>query len=165
MSTAPFDPQPFLDAQERDHARALAEVQAGRKRSHWIWYVFPQVAGIPELHGRVSSPTSRQYGLLGLDHARAYLDHPVLRARYVEVLEAAAAHIVRGGGGYDAVTTLFGSRDNSKFVSSLTLFEAAAQGSEHGECGLIVRTAAGLFSGTTLRRCEDTPRLLASAGH
>ena len=165
MSTGPFDPQVFLDAQDPVHAQALAEIRNGRKRSHWMWYVFPQVAGITERHGRTPSSTTVRYSITGLDEARAYLGHPVLRARYVEILEAAAAHIAPDGAGtYDAVTVLFGSPDNRKFVSSLTLFELAARGLGHPECERIASIAETLFSGQ-LTRCPDTPVILGLAGH
>ena len=165
MSNELFDPQVFLDAQEPVHAQALSEIRAGHKRSHWMWYVLPQVAGITERHGRTPSSTTVRYSITGLDEARAYLGHPVLRARYVEVLEAAAAHIAPDGAGtYDAVTVLFGSPDNRKFVSSLTLFELAARGLGHPECDRITSIAETLFSGQ-LTRCPDTPVILGLAGH
>lgn len=164
MSSGAFDATVFLAAQDRDFETALGEIRAGRKHSHWMWYVFPQIAGIPELHGRMSSPTSKKYSLHGLRDAYAYLDNPVLRARYAGILSVAAGHITDGGGGYDAVTALFGSVDNSKFVSSLTLFETAAHGMAHPECERIVQIAAELFADGRLRRCGDTPKILASAG-
>lgn len=165
MNTEPFDAQVFLDAQDPVHAQALAEIRNGRKRSHWMWFVFPQVAGITERHGRTPSPTTVRYSITGLDEARAYLGHPVLRARYVEILDAAAAHLTsEGPATHDAATALFGSLDNRKFVSSLTLFELAARGLGHPECERITSIAETLFAGR-LTRCPDTPVILGLAGH
>jgi uncharacterized protein (DUF1810 family) len=165
MSPGGFDANLFLDAQENTHRKALAEIRAGRKLTHWMWWEFPQVAGITERHGRTPTPTSVRYALRGLDDARAYLDQPVLRARYAEILEAAAVHIAADGAGtHDAVSALFGSPDNRKFVSSLTLFEVAAAGLEHAECSRITEIAARVFSGG-LTRCPDTPVILGLPGH
>ncbi|MGA1362976.1 MAG: DUF1810 family protein [Ilumatobacteraceae bacterium] len=165
MSPGGFDANLFLDAQENTHRQALSEIRAGRKRTHWMWWEFPQVAGITERHGRTPTPTSVRYALRGVDDARAYLDQPVLRARYAENLEAAAAHIAADGAGtYDAVSALFGSPDNRKFVSSLTLFDIAAARLDHAECTRITEIAARVFSGG-LTRCPDTPVILGLAGH
>ena len=112
----PFDLARFLQAQEGAYAQALAEVRRGRKTSHWMWFVFPQVAGLG------SSPTAQHYALAGLDEARAFFVHPVLGARLREVAEAAAALQGR------TAREVFGSPDDLKLRSSLTLFEAAAPG-------------------------------------
>jgi uncharacterized protein (DUF1810 family) len=72
----------FVDAQTSTYATALAEIQRGAKRSHWMWFIFPQLAGL----GR--SSTAQHYGIRSADEARAYLDHPVLGPRYVECVEA-----------------------------------------------------------------------------
>ena len=73
-----YDLDRFLTAQRRDYAAALREIQNGRKRSHWIWYIFPQVAGLG------MSSTSQYYAISGLDEARAYLREPTLRAHLRE---------------------------------------------------------------------------------
>ena len=75
MSSAPFNLQRFVRAQARDHAQALAELRAGRKQTHWIWYVLPQIRGLG------ASEMARHYGIMGLDEARAYLAHPLLGPR------------------------------------------------------------------------------------
>jgi uncharacterized protein (DUF1810 family) len=96
---------------------ALQELHTGRKRSHWIWYIFPQLAGLG------SSSQSRRYGLEGLDDAVAYVQDPVLGPRLLEATTAVAEQIRRGV----TVQALMGSSiDVLKLVSSLTLFEAAA---------------------------------------
>src|SRR5688500_19578274 len=79
----PHDLDRFLQAQEHDHARALSEIRAGRKRSHWMWYVFPQFAGLG------ASETSRRYAIKSVGEAEAYLRHPVLGPRLVECADAA----------------------------------------------------------------------------
>ena len=78
----PYDLTRFVWAQADDYERALAEIKGGEKRSHWMWYVFPQLDGL------ASSPTSRHFAIKGLDEARAYLDHPVLGPRLLECSEA-----------------------------------------------------------------------------
>lgn len=110
-----MEAQRFLDAQATAYDRAVAEVRRGRKESHWIWFVFPQLGAL----GR--SGTAKFYGLEGLDDARDYLAHPTLGARLVEAVEAAV-----GSGERDPVA-LFGELDAMKFRSCLTLFEAAAE--------------------------------------
>jgi len=110
----PFDLQRFLDAQEPVWAEALAEVKAGRKRTHWIWYVFPQMRGLG------LSPNASFYGIGSLDEARAYLAHPVLGPRLAAMAEAVLAHEGR------SAHAIFGSPDDLKLRSSMTLFDAAS---------------------------------------
>jgi uncharacterized protein (DUF1810 family) len=110
----PFDLERFVQAQDRGtYEQALSELRAGAKRSHWMWFVFPQVAGL----GR--SATAQQYAISGLPEAQAYLDHPVLGPRLVEcaqaLLELDTADAVR----------VFGPIDAVKLRSSMTLFERA----------------------------------------
>lgn len=104
----------FVDAQAGAYGRALAELRQGEKTSHWMWFVFPQIAGL----GR--SDTARLYAIADLNEARAYLDHPVLGPRLVEAVEA-----INALPGRDA-HAVFGSPDDLKLRSSLTLFHAAA---------------------------------------
>ena len=111
----------FHEAQARRGAgydTALAEIRAGGKRSHWIWYIFPQIEGL----GR--SSTARAYAIQDLGDACSYLRDPVLRDRYEEIVAAVSEQLVRG----IRVEDLMGSRiDALKLVSSLTLFRAAAE--------------------------------------
>jgi uncharacterized protein (DUF1810 family) len=111
-----FGLQRFLDAQELDGIfdQALRELRAGRKHSHWMWFVFPQVKGLG------SSPMAQHYAISGLAEARAYLAHPVLGHRLVECARALTAL-----GGTDAVR-VFGPVDAQKLQSSITLFAQAA---------------------------------------
>ncbi|HEX7795543.1 MAG TPA: DUF1810 domain-containing protein [Vicinamibacterales bacterium] len=106
----PFDLKRFVSAQEADYTRALEEIAAGRKRSHWMWYIFPQCAGLG------LSATSRHYAIGSLDEARAYLAHPILGPRLIECAEAALS--VKGRSAHD----IFGSPDDMKLRSSVTLF-------------------------------------------
>ena len=114
--SAPFDLTRFVTAQEDGgtYASALRELRAGRKTSHWMWFVFPQVAGL----GR--SQTARFYALSGLDEARAYLAHPTLGPRLVECADTLAALPTS-----DPVS-VFGTIDAMKLKSSMTLFAHAA---------------------------------------
>lgn len=109
----PYDLQRFVDAQAGTYDQALAELRAGRKRSHWMWFVLPQVAGL----GR--SETARHYALSGLDEARAYLAHDVLGPRLVECAGTLASLPET-----DA-TTVLGPVDAQKLRSSMTLFARA----------------------------------------
>jgi uncharacterized protein (DUF1810 family) len=114
--TDAFGLQRFLDAQDDGgtYRQALAELRAGRKRSHWMWFVFPQVAGL----GR--SPTAQQYAISGREEARAYLAHPVLGPRLVE-----CARALTGLRASDPVAVL-GPVDAQKLRSSMTLFAAVS---------------------------------------
>jgi uncharacterized protein (DUF1810 family) len=112
-----FDLDRFTRAQDgaAGHAQALAELAAGAKRSHWIWYVFPQLAGLG------SSPMAELYGLRGVDEATAYLRDPVLRDRLLSAMNAVRKHSV-------PLRTLMGSDiDALKLVSSMTLFREVAR--------------------------------------
>lgn len=116
MSEAdPFDLARFVDAQRPVHETALAEIRAGRKRSHWMWFVFPQIEGLG------MSATSRRYAIHNLDEARAYLAHPVLGPRLIECAEALLA--LRDA----SASEIFGRPDDLKLRSSATLFAEAAR--------------------------------------
>lgn len=99
------------------YTTALAEIRAGRKSSHWIWYIFPQIDGL----GR--SSTAREYALRDLDEACAYLRDPLLRARYEEIAGAVSEQLAQG---VPVEDLMGGSTDALKLASSLTLFRAAA---------------------------------------
>ena len=109
----------FVDAQSGgEYEAALAEMQAGRKQSHWIWYVFPQISGLGMSH------MSQLYAISDRDEAIAYLQHPVLAARLFEITSAVAEHARNGV----ALDRLMGSSiDATKLVSSLTLFGEVAR--------------------------------------
>jgi uncharacterized protein (DUF1810 family) len=103
----------FVEAQAGVYAQACAELRAGRKRSHWMWFVFPQIRGLG------SSETAVRYAISGREEARAYLEHPVLGPRLRE-----CAGIVVGVEG-KSVEEIFGYPDDLKFHSSMTLFDRA----------------------------------------
>jgi uncharacterized protein (DUF1810 family) len=118
MTKDRYDLQRFVAAQDADgtYDRATAELRAGRKASHWMWFVFPQIAGLGY------SPTSRRYAIASLAEARAYLAHPVLGTRLTE-----CAAILVGLRGRTA-EQIFGELDAQKLHSSMTLFTHAAPG-------------------------------------
>jgi uncharacterized protein (DUF1810 family) len=111
-----FDLQRFVDAQAPVFETALGELRAGRKRTHWMWFIFPQVAGLGE------SAMAQRYALAGVAEARAYLDHPVLGPRLMACV--AVLNAIDGRTAHE----IFGSPDDLKFRSSLTLFLRAAPG-------------------------------------
>lgn len=110
----PFDLQRFVDAQDPVYARVIAELRAGLKQSHWMWFVFPQIAGL----GR--SAMAERYAIRSLDEAKAYLARPVLGGRLRECAKLVLA--VNGR----SVRDIFGAPDDLKFHSSMTLFAHAA---------------------------------------
>ena len=112
----PFDLDRFVEAQAKDYARALAELRAGRKRTHWMWYVLPQLRGLG------SSSMARLYGIGSAQEAAAYLAHPVLGPRLRECVAAMNAL-----DGKSAVEVL-GEIDAAKFRSCLTLFGSVDPG-------------------------------------
>lgn len=111
----PFQLQRFVDAQQGTFEIALSELQTGRKHSHWIWFIFPQLAGL----GR--SPSASFYGIRSVREARAYLAHPVLGDHYRKAVEA----MLSWAGRKSAVEVL-GDVDATKLRSSLTLFETVS---------------------------------------
>jgi uncharacterized protein (DUF1810 family) len=113
VSERPYDLQRFVDAQDRIYDTVLDELRGGRKRSHWIWFVFPQ------LHALGRSPTALQYGIDSLDEARAYLAHETLGRRLRE-----CARLVKAIDGR-SVEDIFGFPDDLKVRSSMTLFARA----------------------------------------
>ena len=110
----PYDLERFVTAQDGAYEQALDELKRGRKQSHWMWFVFPQLRGL----GR--SSTAEFYGISSLDEARAYLAHPLLGPRLLAVTAAATTAPA------PSLLALFGSPDEMKFVSSMTLFALAA---------------------------------------
>lgn len=103
----------FIGAQQYDYVTALREIQAGRKQSHWVWYVFPQLKGLGQ------SYNSNYYGLEDVSEAKRYWEHPVLGARLKEITQALLAH--HGEDVYD----ILGGIDAKKVKSCMTLFHAA----------------------------------------
>jgi uncharacterized protein (DUF1810 family) len=113
-ASGPYNLQRFVDAQEGTFDTALAEIREGAKHSHWMWFVFPQLAAL----GR--SPTAKYYGIASLDEASAYLGHPLLGPRLRECVSA-----LLPWAGKRSAEEIFGSVDAMKLRSSLTLFDRA----------------------------------------
>jgi uncharacterized protein (DUF1810 family) len=116
--TDPFDLQRFLDAQTPIYARVLAELRRGQKQSHWMWFIFPQLAGLGH------SAMARRFAIASREEAVAYLVHAVLGARLKEC--TALIRAVEGR----TVREIFGSPDDLKFQSSMTLFGAVSSDPE-----------------------------------
>ena len=109
-SSDPYNLSRFVHAQQDDYEQALSELRAGRKRTHWIWYIFPQIDGL------AFSSTSKRYAIKSAEEARAYLDHPILGPRLLEC----AGSLLRVDG--RSATEILGSPDDMKLKSCATLF-------------------------------------------
>ncbi len=117
----PYDLNRFVTAQQDDYEQALVEIKAGRKHSHWMWYIFPQIDGL------AFSEMSRHYSIKSAEEARAYLGHPVLGPRLLACAEAAVANEGR------TATEIFGSPDDLKLRSSATLFASVSPAAQSVE--------------------------------
>ena len=131
----------FTSAQEATYETALAELRNGRKQTHWMWFIFPQVEGLG------SSSTSRHYAIKSADEAREYLDHPVLGARLLECAQALLA--IEGR----SASQIFGFPDDLKLKSSMTLFAHIA-----GSASVFARVLDKYFAGG---RDEKTLEILS----
>jgi len=134
----PYDLDRFVRAQERDYEQALSEIRSGQKRSHWMWYVFPQ------LHGLGFSSTAQKYAIRSVAEAEAYLRHPILGPRLVQIAEAAAGLESR------SAVEVFGSPDGMKLRSCATLFARVSPAGSVFE-RLLVRYFDGEPDAATLR--------------
>ncbi len=112
-----YDLDRFMQAQQGSYDHALRELKAGHKRTHWMWFIFPQIAGLG------SSPMAEKYAIRSAEEAMAYLAEPILGSRLLRCVEAVLA--VRNQTAHE----IFGSPDDAKFRSSMTLFAAI---SDHG---------------------------------
>ena len=113
-SSDPYNLSRFLRAQENDYEEALSEIRSGQKRTHWMWYIFPQLAGLG------FSSTAQRYAITSIDEAKAYLTHPVLGPRLKECAEAVLQVEAR------SARDIFGSPDDVKLRSCATLFAYAS---------------------------------------
>jgi uncharacterized protein (DUF1810 family) len=129
VTTAAYDLGRFVEAQDRVLSRVRAELQAGHKQSHWMWFVFPQLAGLG------SSATAREYAISSLDEARAYLGHELLGQRLRE-----CTHLVNEVQGR-TIEQIFGYPDSLKFRSCMTLFARAAAAADDAHGARVFRTA------------------------
>lgn len=138
---ANYDLERFLKGQARNYDAALREIQSGCKRSHWMWYVFPQIRGLGY------SSTAQYYAIRDLGEAKAYLQHPILRARLLEisgVLLTLDSH---------SASEVFGWPDDLKLRSSMTLFAEAEP-----ECDVFQKVLNQYFQG---KKDENTLSILA----
>jgi uncharacterized protein (DUF1810 family) len=145
---APEDPyglSRFLDAQKESYATAVSELRLGKKSTHWIWYVFPQVDGLG------FSETTKHYSIKSLAEARAYVEHPILGARLKECVG-----ILLSTQGLDA-EEIFGEVDTLKLRSCMTLFDFAAP-NEDVFSSALERYFQGLRDETTLKILRRGPR-------
>lgn len=142
----PYDLRRFVRAQEADYEQALSEIRSGRKRTHWMWYIFPQLDGL------AFSSTAKYYAIKSLAEAEAYLEHPILGPRLRECSEAAV-----GVEGQSAVE-IFGSPDDLKLRSCATLF---AQASPPGSIfdRLLAKYYRGQTDNKTLQLLGMKPRV------
>jgi uncharacterized protein (DUF1810 family) len=148
-----FDLDRFRGAQERDFERALGELQAGRKRSHWIWYIFPQLAGLG------SSPMAQAYGLRSVEEAGAYLADALLRSRLLAAATAVRAHLDREPPA--ELRTVMGSDiDALKLVSSMTLFREVARRGGDGEVSTAADAILRAATKQGFAECDFTLRRL-----
>lgn len=138
----PFDLDRFVSAQAGLYEQALRELRAGRKRTHWMWFVFPQVEGLGY------SATARRYAIRNRSEAAAYLGHPVLGPRLIECCHALLAH--RGC----SVGEILGSPDDMKLKSCATLFESVA-GAEPVFGRILDAFYAGVRDVATLQRLKE----------
>jgi len=127
----------FVQAQQGSYEQALREIRAGRKRSHWMWYVFPQLRGLG------ASAMSQRYAIAGIEEARAYVAHPVLGPRLVTCCEAVLDSDV-------SVQTMFGAPDDLKLRSCATLFAVSAP-----DVAVFGRLLSEKFDGDRDRRTLD----------
>jgi len=141
-SSDPYDLDRFVRAQAADYDQALSELREGQKRSHWMWYIFPQMDGLG------LSPMSRKYSIKSAAEARAYLDHPILGARLQE-----CATVVDNIVGRTAFE-IFGAPDDMKLRSSATLFASVSGGGIFEQ--LIQKYFAGQPDEKTLQKLADS---------
>lgn len=140
-----FQLQRFVQAQQSIYPQALAELKAGRKRSHWMWFVFPQLRGLGH------SEMAQRYGISGADEARAYLAHPLLGPRLEACTQALLHHAGR------SAREILGTPDDLKFRSCMTLFASVA-----GKPGLYRKALDTFFDGAPDRPTLDR---LGHRGH
>jgi len=135
----PFRLQRFIDAQAPVYGRVTAELRAGQKQSHWMWFIFPQIAGLG------SSPTARTFAISSRAEADAYLDHPVLGPRLHECTRLVNAVAGR------TIAEILGYPDDLKFRSSMTLFASVAK-DKADFLGALDKFCGGMMDRATLER-------------
>ena len=138
----PFGLQRFVDAQRAVYERARAELASGQKRTHWMWFIFPQIAGLGSSH------MAQRYAISSRAEAEAYLAHPVLGPRLSE-----CTRLVTAVDGH-SINEIFGSPDDMKFQSSMTLFAHATPDNQEFMDAL-QRYFAGTFDSATIARLRS----------
>ena len=136
--SAPYNLNRFVEAQQSIYSRVCAELRQGRKTTHWMWFVFPQIEGLGH------SSMARRFAISSIEEARAYLEHPVLGARLRECTQLVCS--ISG----KTIHDIFGSPDDMKFRSCMTLFAAVEKGSVFEEA--LRKYFAGEPDGRTLQR-------------
>jgi uncharacterized protein (DUF1810 family) len=139
----PFDLKRFITAQEGIYGRVLAELKSGRKRTHWMWFIFPQIEGLGH------SPTSIHYAIKSIAEARRYLGHPVLGGRLTECSETLLA--LEG----PTASEIFGYPDDMKLKSSMTLFAAVVEDPRSAFIRVLEKYYHGEPDARTLRLLEE----------
>ena len=142
LSNDPYDLDRFVRAQAGDYDQALSELRDGRKRSHWMWYIFPQIDGLGH------SPMSRRYSIKSAAEARAYLDHPLLGPRLRECADVVNTVVGR------SALEIFGSPDDMKLRSCATLFSRVSDDGVFEQ--LLQKYFNGQSDDETLRRLAAT---------
>ena len=132
----------FLEAQETSYSTALSEIKNGRKQSHWIWYIYPQIAGLG------FSEYSKFYAICGLTEASQYLEHPVLGSRLIEI----SKELLKIEG--KSANQIFGSPDDLKVKSCMTLFSAVKNADPVFE-SVLEKYFDGMKDSKTLQRLKD----------
>ena len=143
--TDPHNLSRFVLAQEDAYTQALSEIRDGRKRTHWMWYVFPQFDGLG------STPTSKRYSIKSIAEAKAYLDHPILGPRLIECVEATLAVDGR------SALEIFGSPDDLKLRSCATLFACVSPAGSAFD-RLLAKYFQGVRDGRTLELVGIAPK-------
>jgi uncharacterized protein (DUF1810 family) len=147
----PHDLIRFVEAQDGDYVQALAEIKSGRKRTHWMWYIFPQIDGL------AFSSTSKRYSIKSVEEAKAFLNHPVLGPRLLECMEA----VVRVEG--RSAADIFGSPDDLKLRSCATLFASVSYADSVFE-RVLNKYYQGGRDGKTLQLLGIDPRIRPAEG-
>jgi uncharacterized protein (DUF1810 family) len=147
----PYDLSRFVRAQQDDYEAALAEISSGRKQTHWMWYIFPQLDGLG------SSSTARRYAIKSIEEAKAYLDHAVLGPRLLACADAALR--VEGR----SATEIFGSPDDLKLRSCATLFAYVSPPGSVFE-RLLAKYYGGNRDGKTLKLLGIAPEAGSASG-
>lgn len=143
----------FVRAHERDFQSALREIETGRKQSHWMWYVFPQ------LMREGATGTAARYAVPTLEHAIAFLQHPVLGSNYLAIT-CEACHQLEASIGSQKLLALFRHPDHLKFVSSVTLMGEAARRAKLGEIAEACEMGLALAYADGMAGCALTKKFL-----